>query len=270
MSKINRMFCDIETSPNIGLFWTAGWKQQISYDNIITERAVMCICWKWEGSSKVQHLQWQGGISDPECDKSMLNAFIEELDKADEVVAHNGDRFDIPWLRTRCLYHNLSPWEVKSVDTLQWARRKFKFNSNRLDYIGSFLSLGGKIKTDYGLWKDIVLRDCPKAMDKMVRYCKRDVKLLEEVYHKLADYQKPKTHIGVLNGEGKWSSPYTGGTNVYSHGKRVTAAGTVQRRMKCRDTNRPYMISDTAFKEYQEWRKSVDERKATNKTKGTE
>jgi hypothetical protein len=45
MAKIKRLFFDIETSPNIGFFWTAGYKQNIfetkrrSRDRMIIIRA---------------------------------------------------------------------------------------------------------------------------------------------------------------------------------------------------------------------------------------
>ena len=53
MKKIKRLFFDIETSPNIGLFWTAGYKLNISPDSIIKERAIICICYKWAGDDKI-------------------------------------------------------------------------------------------------------------------------------------------------------------------------------------------------------------------------
>jgi hypothetical protein len=40
-----RLFYDIETSPNIGFFWSSSYKANIPHDNIIKERAVICICW---------------------------------------------------------------------------------------------------------------------------------------------------------------------------------------------------------------------------------
>jgi hypothetical protein len=48
-----RLFYDIETSPNIGLFWQSGYKLNIDHSNIIQERAIICICWKWEGQKEV-------------------------------------------------------------------------------------------------------------------------------------------------------------------------------------------------------------------------
>ena len=52
-----RLFYDIETSPNIGFFWGAGYKVNISHDNIIKERAIICICYKWEGQDTVHSIE---------------------------------------------------------------------------------------------------------------------------------------------------------------------------------------------------------------------
>ena len=43
MHNIKRLFFDIETSPNIGYFWRAGYKLNIGADNIIEERKIICI-----------------------------------------------------------------------------------------------------------------------------------------------------------------------------------------------------------------------------------
>ena len=55
MLKISKEEFDrlIETSPNIGMFWTAGYRQTISPDNIIKERAIICICYKWADEEQV-------------------------------------------------------------------------------------------------------------------------------------------------------------------------------------------------------------------------
>ena len=249
---MNRLFADIETSPNIGLFWRAGYKQNISYDNIIQERGIICIGYKWENAKKAECLQWD----ENQDDREMLEKFTNILAEADEVVFHNGDRFDLPWIRSRALMHEIPAWpEPKSVDTLQWARRRFYFNSNRLDYLGEILTGAGKLKTEYGMWKDILLRKCPKAMAKMVKYCKQDVVKLQEVYEKLAAYVPAKTHVSVLNGGEKWMSPFAANcTDVFFNKTYVTAAGTLKHYMRCNATNRIYTISDRAYQDYREWR----------------
>jgi len=78
MGKIKRLFFDIETSPNIGLFWTAGYKLNIGHDNIIKERAIICICYKWAGEKEVHSLTWDNKQND----KSLLEKFVKENNHA--------------------------------------------------------------------------------------------------------------------------------------------------------------------------------------------
>ena len=98
-----RLFFDIETSPNIGVFFSAGYKLNIGYQSIIKERAIICICYKWEGDKEVTSLEWD----ENQCDKKMLLHFINVANTADEMVGHNGLKFDLNWIRTRCLFHKI-------------------------------------------------------------------------------------------------------------------------------------------------------------------
>jgi hypothetical protein len=247
-----RLFFDIETSPNIGWFWRSTYNTNISTDQIEEERKVICVSYKWENSDKVEHLFWDENKSD----KTLLEKFSKILLQADEVVAHNGDRFDIPWLRTRCLMFGIPfPTYIKSLDTLRKVRSMFNFQSNRLDYIAKFLGLEGKISTSINLWKTVVFKDITskeykEALNEMLVYCDYDVILLEDVYKKISSYIKPNTHVGVHNGENKCSCPTCGGTNVKYIKAVVTSAGTIKRQMLCLDDNVDYVISNTAYKNY--------------------
>jgi uncharacterized protein YprB with RNaseH-like and TPR domain len=179
-----KLFFDIETSPNIVLSWRIGRDVSLSHDDILQERAIICICYKWSDEDVVHSLEWNKGN-----DKELMKKFSKIIDSADEVIGQNSDAYDIKWIRTRAIFHNIpiSP-KFNSIDTLKMARQGFKFNSNKLDYMGKFLGVGGKIETTYSLWKDILLSNCPKAMKQMVDYCKIDVVRLEEVYNKLKPY----------------------------------------------------------------------------------
>ncbi len=254
--KINRLLYDLEVSPNVGLFWQASRKQWIPYENILLERSIICICYKWEGQKTVHSLEWDNG-----CDKKLLEEFMEVALKADEMIAHNGDKFDLKWFNTRCLYHGLQPPPTfKTVDTLVIAKRRFLFNSNRLDYLGQLLFGAGKIKTEFSMWKDILIDNCPKAMAKMVRYCKQDVRLLERVWKALQPYHVPKTHVGTLNGGEKWMCPFTGSTNVRISSHYCTAAGTPRHTMFSRDAGAYYTINDKSLRDYQAWKREIKKR----------
>ncbi len=237
--KFKRLFFDIETSYNVVSSWRVGYKINIGPENIIKERAIICICWKWQGESKIHSLEWNKG-----CDKDMLTKFIDIMNQADEVVGQNSDRFDIKWIRTRCIYHGIPMLpDYQSLDTLKLAKAGFNFNSNKLDYMGKFLGVGQKVDTGgFKLWQDIIVDNCPKAMKKMVNYCKGDITLLENVYDKLNLYSKAKTHVGVVLGEDKCSCPNCGSDKKHVRGDRTTALGTVYKRFQCRNCFKYYSI----------------------------
>jgi uncharacterized protein YprB with RNaseH-like and TPR domain len=179
----------------------------------------------------------------------MLKEFSKVIAKADEVIGHNGDRFDIPWLRTRCLNHRIFfPTYVRSLDTLKKVRSMFNFQSNKLDYIANFLGFGHKIDTGgIELWDDIILRKDKEAMKKMIEYCDHDVVLLEDVYHAIQSYIKPCTHVGRHIGNDKASCPTCGSTNTYLVKNVFTPTGTLKRKMLCKDCTQDYEISNLAY-----------------------
>jgi len=244
MNKIKRLFFDIETSPNIGLFWTAGYNWNITTESIIKERAIICICYKWAGDDKVYSLQWDGNQDD----KKLLEKFIKVANEADEIVGHNGDRFDLPWIRTRCLYHRIPVFpNYTTLDTLKSARSKFKFNSNKLDYIAKFLGIGQKTHTGYDLWKKVVLDKDKESLDYMVEYCKNDVELLEKVYNEMSTYIPAKTHHGVLNDGEKYSCPECGSENMKFSKKRYSALGTPRIQLQCENCHKYHTVSSTIY-----------------------
>jgi predicted PolB exonuclease-like 3'-5' exonuclease len=258
MNKIKRLFADIETLPAQVLAFSAGYNQTINHDAIFKERCIICIGYKWDGDKKANVLRFDKN----QCDKAMLQEFIAIANEADEIVGHYGNHFDWPWIRTRALFHKLPPFPVwKTVDTKQIASKYFYFQSNKLDYISSFLGHGKKLRTEFKLWKDIALSNDQKSIDYMCKYCAIDVDRLEKVHNDMMAFVPAKTHAGVLAGGEKWSSPFGGGTNVKAKGIKVTANGTKQYQMQCLTTGRYYCISEASNTAYREWRKNQKEKK---------
>lgn len=227
-----RMYFDIETSPNIGIFWRSGYNQTITPQDIIQERAIICVCWKWEGEDEIHSLHWDKN----HCDKKLIKKFVKELETAEEAIAHNGDRFDIKWLRTRALFHGVNMHHsINTIDTLKLAKSGFYFNSNRLDYIARFLGVGQKLQTGgLDLWKKVCLEKCEDSLKHMIEYCKMDVEVLEKVHQKLNPYTKPKTQYAVLRGGEKFECPECGKLGNYKS-MITTAHGTIKHRMQCSD-----------------------------------
>ena len=240
-TKRKRLYFDCEVTPNIGFFWQSGFKLSIGPQNIIKERAIICICYKWEDDKETHALTWDSKQSD----KKMLQAFIKIMNEADEIVGHNGDKFDIAWVRTRCLFHDIDMFpNYVTIDTLKVARSKFKFNSNKLNYIAGFLGIGSKIKTDFDLWKDIALKNDAKALDKMVKYCKMDVILLEKVHKKLSVHIPHKTHYGVVFGGDRGSCHGCGSDDLYIHRHRISASGLKKIQYQCKTCHKFHQKTD--------------------------
>lgn len=223
-----RIFFDIETSPTQCFVWKPGYQINVGHESIIKEGGIICIAYKWEGQKKVYHLQWDSKQND----KGLLRAFLKVAETAGELVGHNGDNFDLKWIRTRCYFHNIPMMpEFTTIDTLKEARKGFRFNSNKLDYINKFGGGAGKNHTSFDLWKDICLNKCRKSMKIMTDYCKVDVLRLEEMYLKMQPYLKPKSSIA----EYKCNCPRCNSENMRPKNYKVTPAGVKYVTLQCHD-----------------------------------
>lgn len=238
---------DIETSFNIGWFWRTGFKVNISPEQIIEERKIICISYKWLGEKQVYNLVWDKNHDD----KFLLEQFIDIMAEADMIVAHNGDNFDLKWIKTRALIHGLKMLiDYPQFDTLKVARKKFNFQSNKLDYISKVLGHAGKISTNIDLWKKIILKDDKKALQEMLTYCDEDVIQLEHVFKVLQGWENPMFHLGVLQGKNKQTSPISGGIDLEKVKSVTTNRGTVKHIMRDLDNDRLFEMSDTNYKKW--------------------
>ena len=162
---------------------------------------ILCIGYKWEGTRRAKCLSlWDykdfGRSRFSLSDKSLCEDFRKIIDEADAIIGHYSDRFDIPFVNSRFLLHNIPPIRgIAQVDTWKLARYNVKLTSNRLKNIGKFLDVKEK-KGDNGgwaTWLDIVSR-IPKysnpAQRKMVKYCKQDVLALESIFEELRPFAK--------------------------------------------------------------------------------
>lgn len=119
------------------------------------------------------------------------------MDEADIVIAHFGDRFDIPTLNARAILNDLPPYNtVRSIDTKKVASSTFKFPSNKLDALAKYFGIPGKIDTEFQLWIDC-LKGKENAIEEMRVYNVQDIEVLEAVYLKLRPYVKSHPNVAV-------------------------------------------------------------------------
>jgi len=183
--KIKRLYFDIETSPNLGLFWRPSFKANISHHQILKEREILTIAWKWEHEDYVYGMQWDWDGEDERRDIQLVEQMTELFEECDEIVTQNGKSFDEKWLRTRALMLGLPPLPaVKHVDILQRHRRYFNFNSNCQDYLSKLFVGEGKPGMKYQQWVDMYYYGCRKAGNEMEEYNRDDVLKLEAIDQK--------------------------------------------------------------------------------------
>jgi|TARA_R110000796_G_scaffold64443_4_gene149315 DNA polymerase elongation subunit (family B) len=231
---------DIETSPNIGMHWGL-WQQNISINQLIESSTILCWAAKWVGDRKVHFASILE--SSP---KEMIKKIHKLVDEADAIITYNGKRFDMPTLNREFLLHKLPPPSpYKDIDLLQTARSKFRFVSNKLDYVAGELGVGQKTSHEgMPLWSNCMAKD-KKSWKLMKKYNINDVKLTEEVYLKLQGWLvTPFNHNTHSHGH---VCPSCGGTHLQKRGFSIVGANSYQ-RFQCIDCGK-WSKSNKASKE---------------------
>ena len=178
---------DIETAPMEVYVWNCA-EQRIHIGQIIKDWFILSWSAKWLFKKEVMHDVVTPREVKVENDKRIVKHLWNLLDKADILIAHNLISFDRKKVNTRFLKYGLGhPSPYQTIDTLRVARKEFKVSSNKLDYLCQFLGLDVKLPTGFDLWKQCLKGD-EKALGRMDRYCRNDIKILEELYLKLRPY----------------------------------------------------------------------------------
>lgn len=243
---IKRLFFDIETGYyilKIRTWQLRNFQKYFNYDDIIREKEILCICWKWEYEDTIHSLDWRMG------EKKMLKEFVKVMGEADECIAHKGDTFDIPFLRTRCLYHGVLMFPTyRTLDTLKKSRHGFLFASNALDYLGKFTGIGGKVER-YAMeqTKAVVEDGNEKELEDMIFYCKRDVVMLNDYYHIISPFITHNNNFAVATGGEKWECPECASSKVKMFRPYFTPMGIIKRNMKCDDCKKQYHVSNKTY-----------------------
>ena len=171
---------DLETAPTKAYVW-ALFDQNVSIDQIVEPGYTLSFAFKWQHEKAVGFRSlWELGAKKLAAEAHAL------LNAADAVVHYNGNKYDIPILNRDFLLHGLTPpSHYQNVDLYQTVRRRFKFASNKLDFVCQQLGLGNKVRhKGMALWRD-VMGGVDTAQRTMARYNKQDVRLLERLYYRV-------------------------------------------------------------------------------------
>jgi hypothetical protein len=220
---------DIETSPNLVYAWGL-WNQNIAINQIVEPTYMLSWAAKWYGKAGVIYRQ--------DGDEDFLTLLHELVDSADAVVHYNGIRFDMKHINREFIEAGLQPPHFPhNIDLLMTVKGRFKYPSNKLDYVAGRLLGEKKLGTGgMGLWI-ACLNDEAWAWKKMRQYNIQDVVITERLYTKLRGWIKGHPNHGLyVEDQDNPVCRNCSGERVVSKGPEYDTTGVFSyQRYKCKD-----------------------------------
>ncbi len=140
---------------------------------------------------------WQEGIRSD--DSELAKEILDLLSTCHIAYAHNGERFDVRWLRSLALKYELEMPMLKLVDPCQIAWSKYRIGRNSLEAVADFLNLDQeKMHISPDVWRAAVLDNNDEAWKLLVERCESDVSLLNEVSGRVTG------DVGMIDFKGSW------------------------------------------------------------------
>lgn len=225
------LFFDVETKPVPAWIFRTG-KQAISHKQLMRGYSfgIICICYKFLDDKRVRSLTIDFNTFDS---TEMIAKFTKIVERADLVIGHNVDSFDIKHVNTQRLIDAQQPiaWPT-SEDTLKALRKYFYFPSYRLDYITDTLFGDRKHQVNLQDWIDVVQHKKKSALKTLVDYCKKDVLLLEKMWKEISPWLKAKPAAASADTVIQCPRPECGLSNFHKKGK-VMYRGYNRQRYQC-------------------------------------
>ena len=226
---------DIETSPIISYNWGIYEQNAVA---IKEDWQILCFAYKWLDDKKTHVVaqpdfkHYKKGIND---DYYVVKRLHELFNEADVVIAHNGNQFDQRKAHARMIVHGMEPSNsYEQIDTKLVAKRYAGFTSNKLDDLGELLGVGKKLETGgFKTWLGCLAGD-KRAWEKMKKYNKQDVVLLEKVYLRLRGWIKNHPAINVLS-ERPDSCPKCGLHIMHKVMKYRATSGNLYQYYRCQN-----------------------------------
>jgi len=125
-------------------------------------------------------------------DKRILKDLVREMRHFDVLVVYYGSdyRFDLPFIRARCLYWNLDfpvDREVFCIDLYSKVKQKLKLASRKLKYVTKFLGIKGKTEIEPDIWKRGSV-GCSRDVDYIMDHNRWDVIITQKTFHRMLPY----------------------------------------------------------------------------------
>lgn len=139
-------------------------------------------------SGKIKISEIRNGI----LDKNIVTKLVKDLSNFNIIITFNGNYFDIPFIRTRALIHNLEFIKygyIKSIDIYKTVKYKLKLHRNSLKNTCKIFGIDGKTELDFYTWIQAIGGNKEKFKE-ILNHCKHDVDITEKLYNKIIDYER--------------------------------------------------------------------------------
>ncbi len=211
------LMIDIETAPALGMFWSL-FDRYIDPEWIMEPGYTLCWAAKWLGKDKMHFssVRKHGMVG-------MLERAWLMLDEADAVVHYNGTKFDVPTLNREFVIHDFAvPAPFKEIDLINTVKKRFRFMSNKLDFVARQLGVATKAQhKGKEMWKGCMAGN-KDDWDAMEGYNKQDVVVLEAVYRKLLPWIQGHPNFALFVNDNEPRCPHCGGTHLQRRGYYYT------------------------------------------------
>ena len=124
-------------------------------------------------------------------DKRLIKSACKEIKKYDRIIGWYSSRFDIPYVRTKALYHGLDFPAYKDLyhtDLLYVSRQKLRLSSNRLEAVCQYFEIPAKGHKMTPKLNNELQAGEQEALNDVLEHCKEDVWSTNEVFLQLLNH----------------------------------------------------------------------------------
>ena len=144
---------------------------------------------------------WRSGVRSD--DREMAEEIFNILRPCHVAYCHNGERFDIRWLRTVALKYGLDMPRLKLIDPCSISWKKYLIGRNSLEAVADFLGLKEKegeekIHISPDVWRAALMDNDDAAWAQLVERCESDVTVLNAIARRVTN------DIGMIDYSGSW------------------------------------------------------------------
>lgn len=221
------LFLDIETAPNLAYVWGL-YRQNVSIKQLVDSSYTLCFAAKWKGDDEL----YSFSIASPGF-RRMIREAHKMLSEADAVVGWNISKFDLPTLNKEFILCGMKPPSpYKVIDLLKVSKQKFRFPSQKLDYVSQALGVGKKRDEDLTMetWLKCMSSKKAEEWSTMIEYNKQDVVLVERLYEKMLPWLT--NHLSYSAFHQSLCCPNCGSTKYQARGWHYTKTQRYK-RLQC-------------------------------------